>query len=83
MLLIQDTTENVGQSKPLRVTGPQMQVDVSWAICVITEPLITLLRCLLATKFCVICVRLPLILYEPTRSILFAIAVPIRKLFDS
>nr|BAE06463.1 Ci-FUSE [Ciona intestinalis] len=28
MLLIQDSTDNIGQSKPLRITGPQLNVDV-------------------------------------------------------
>jgi len=32
MLLIQDTTENVGQAKPLRISGPQIHVDVSFFI---------------------------------------------------
>ncbi|XP_078489103.1 far upstream element-binding protein isoform X4 [Ciona intestinalis] len=27
MLLIQDSTDNIGQSKPLRITGPQLNVD--------------------------------------------------------
>ena len=29
MLLIQDSTENIGQSKPLRITGSQINLDVS------------------------------------------------------